>query len=278
MTTGVFLAVLFAALLHAGWNAAIKFGTDKFQGMMLLSLGHLLVGLVMIAVYPVPDASSWGFLAASVAFHTLYKLFLAAAYEHGDLSRVYPIARGAAPIFVLIVSGLLLSDVMAGPQVAGILVVGGGILLLARGVFRHGEAPVLIGLSLMSAIGTAGYSIFDGLGARASGSVGGYIGWLFVLDPLIFLMIGLWRRGTELVPRAPRAWAMGLVAACASVGSYWIAVWAMTVAPIALVTALRETSVLFAVLIGILVFRERADRGKLVAAAVIVGGIILIRI
>lgn len=277
MTTSVFLAVLFAALLHASWNAAVKFGRDRFQGMMLLSLGHGIVGLVMVIAYPAPLAAAWWFLAGSVAFHLLYKLFLTAAYERGDLSRVYPIARGTAPMLVLLVGALTLSDVVTPVQVAGILGVGLGIFLLARGVLVHGEALGLIPFALVAAVGTAGYSIFDGLGARASGAPSGYVGWLFLLDAALFMAIGLGWRGRDALPAEAKPWALGLFAGALSVGAYWIAVWAMTVAPIALVTALREVSVLFAVLIGIVFFGERADAGKLVAAGVIVLGVVLIR-
>lgn len=278
MTTTVFLSVLFAALLHASWNAAVKFGRDRFHGMMLLSVGHGVVGLVMVAVYPVPAPKAWWLLAGSVCFHLLYKLFLTAAYNRGDLSRVYPIARGTAPIFVLAVGAVVLSDTITGMQVAGILGVGLGILLLAQGVLRHGEALSLIPFALVSAVGTAGYSIFDGLGARASGSASGYVGWLFLLDALIFIVIGFAWRGRSAVPAEGRSWALGLLAGALSVAAYWIAVTAMTLAPIALVTALREVSVLFAVLIGIVFFGERADGGKLIAACVIVAGVVLIRL
>lgn len=278
MSTEVFLAVLLAALLHASWNAAIKLGRDRFQGMMLLSLGHGVVGLGMVLANPLPARASLGFLAASVAFHLLYKSALTAAYGRGDLSRVYPIARGVAPMLVLAATATILGETLSAMEVLGVLLVGFGILLLARGTLRHGEDLALIPFALLSAAGTAGYSIFDGLGARASQAPSGYVGWLFLLDAALFMAIGLAWRGRAALPEAPRAWALGLGAGALSVAAYWIAVLAMTVAPIALVTALRETSVLFAVAIGILFLRERADAGKIVAALVIVLGVVLTRL
>lgn len=278
MSAAVFAAVLFAALLHASWNAIIKFGKNKVQAMMLLSLGHGLVGLAMVAAYPLPKPESWWLMAGSVACHMLYKLALTGAYERGDLSRVYPIARGTAPVLVLALSGLVLADRLETLEVLGILGVGLGILLLARGVFVHGEQVQLLPFALASAVGTAGYSIFDGLGARAAGSASSYVGWLFLIDAAVFMIYGFARFGGASVPPVGRGWALGLIAGGASVAAYWIAVWAMTVAPIALVTALRETSVLFAVLIGIVFFRERADMGKLIAALVIVSGVIVMRL
>lgn len=278
MSVFVFVAVLFAALLHASWNAIVKFGDDKFQGMVLLSIAHGLIGLVMIAVFPAPAPESWWLLAGSILCHLVYKSFLTVAYMRGDLSRVYPIARGTAPMIVLAVSLVILSDVVTGTQIGGILLVGLGIVLMARGVFTQGEERGLIPYALMAAVGTAGYSLFDGLGARASGNASGFVGWLFFLDAFLFTIGGLVLRGRSVLPRSPRVWTLGMIAGCASVGAYWIAVWAMTVAPIALITALREVSVLFAVLIGILFFKDKADAGKLIAALVIVLGVIAIRI
>ncbi|MCP5071920.1 MAG: EamA family transporter [Rhodobacteraceae bacterium] len=278
MTTFVFFAVMFAAVLHASWNAIIRHGKDKFQGIVLLSVGHFLIAVPMVLVFPFPPPQAWGWLAGSVVAHIVYKGFLTLAYQHGDLSRVYPIARGTAPMLVLIFGLFYLPDVLLNTQVAGIMLVGFGIFLLARGVFTNGEPAQLLPLALASAVGTAGYSIFDGMGARAAGSASSFIGWVFLLDAGTVILFGLARRGRSILPDTQRVWGLGVLSGAVSVAAYWIAVWAMTVAPIALVTALRESSVMFAVLIGVLFFKERADMGKLIAAGVIVGGIILIRI
>ncbi len=278
MTIGVFLAVLFAALLHASWNAVIKFGEDKMQGMIILSIAHGLIGLCMALVFPAPAPEAWGWLAVSVLFHLLYKFSLTAAYRFGDLGRVYPIARGTAPVMVLAAGFFILPDRITGLQIAAVILLAFGIIQMARGVFDLDEPRRLLPFALGSALGTAGYSIADGMGARASGDASGYVGWLFMGDALLFTLWGLRSRGLAALPRSGRIWGLGLAAGAGSVGAYWIAVWAMTLAPIALVTALRETSVLFAVLIGVLVLGERADARKLVAAVFIVAGVILIRI
>ena len=274
----IFLAVLFAALLHACWNAIIKFGDDKFQGMLLLSFGHGIFGLFLIALYPTPDPGSWLFLLGSVLCHLIYKVFLTFAYTKGDLSRVYPMARGTAPMIVLIISLLYLPDAVSNLQIAGILLVGLGILLMARGIITHKEERALIPFALMAAVGTAGYSLFDGLGARASGTALGYVGWLFFLDAALFIIAGLALRGREMIPKSRPVWIQGLLAGGASVGAYSIAVWAMTVAPIAVITALREISVLFAVIIGIFFFKEKPSIDKLISALMIVTGVIAIGI
>ena len=278
MTAFVFVAVLIAALLHACWNAIIKFGDDKLQGMVLLSVAHGLIGLMLIAIFPIPSKESWWLLAGSVLFHLMYKTFLTFAYMRGDLSRVYPIARGTAPMIVLVISLIALSDVMLASQIFGIVLVGLGITLMAWGVFAHGEERALVPYALLAAVGTAGYSLFDGLGARVSGSVSGYIGWLFFLDAFLFSVGGVAIKGHAVLPKSVKIWMLGLIAGVCSVAAYWIAVWAMTLAPIALVTALREVSVLFAVLIGVLFFKDKAMAGKIFAGLMIVAGVIAIRL
>ncbi len=278
MTFSVFLAVLFAALLHASWNATVKFGKDKFQAMVLLSVAHGIIGLIMMAVFPAPKPEAWGLLALSVAFHLIYKACLTGAYQRGDLSRVYPIARGTAPMIVLVAGFFLLPDQITPRQVVGVVTIGAGILMMARGVFTSGESRALLPFALGSALGTAGYSLSDGMGARLSGDASGYVGWLFFFDALLFTIWGLYARGMSVIPRDPKILGIGLSAGAMSVGAYWIAVWAMTVAPIALVTGLRETSVMFAVFIGVVFMGEKADRGKLIAAGIIFGGVILTRI
>jgi len=278
MTIGVFLAVLMAALLHAGWNAIIKTGLSKQTSMFLLSFGHATIGAVVVLFYPFPAPEVWPWLLASGLIHMAYQLFLAYAYEQGDLSRVYPIARGAAPMMVLIVSLLFLADTISTAEISGILVLGAGIVLMARGVLTHGESRRLLPFALGAAMATAGYTLADGLGARVSGEPFAYVGWLMILSALFFTPAAIALKGRAVLRADARTWGLGMVAAAASFAAYAIAVWAMTLAPIALVGAMRETSILFAVLIGWLFFHERMDRGKVVAAALIVSGVMLTRL
>lgn len=278
MTVWVLAAVVGAAFLHALWNALIKLGLSKLTSMLILTLVQGAMGCAIALTRPFPEPQVWLWLLASGVFHAAYKLFLAFAYEQGDLSRVYPIARGAAPMVVLLISALFLSDVIAVWEFAGIAILGSGILLMARGVFSSGESRKLVPLAFGSAMATAGYSLVDGLGARVSGDAVAYVGWLFTLDALFFTPICVTLRGPSVLKANRRAWMVGSVAAVASYSAYAIAVWAMTVAPIALVAALRETSILFAVLIGWLVFGERMDRQKMLAAGLIVAGAIVTRV
>lgn len=278
MTLIVFFSVLFAAFLHALWNALIKVGASKITGMLILTLVQGGIGLIIALTRPWPVAEVWPWLLASGVFHAGYKLFLAYAYEQGDLSRVYPIARGAAPMVVTVISVIALSDLIRNWELIGIFVLGIGIAVMAKGAFLNGESRRLVPLALGSAVMTAGYSLVDGLGARVAGDAVLYVAWLFVLDALFFTPVCLALRGTGVMRSNLRDWSIGGLAAIASYGAYAIAVWAMTQAPIALVAALRETSILFAVLIGWLVFGDRMDRGKALAAGLIVAGVALMRL
>lgn len=278
MTPTVFFAVLAAALLHASWNAVIKFGASKISGVLVMTVIQGSAGLIIALTRPFPGPEVWPWLLASGVLHAAYKLFLGFAYEQGDLSRVYPIARGAAPLMVLLVSALWGIDALTGAELLGILILGGGIALMARGVFTSGESRRLLPFALASAVATAGYSLIDGMGARIGGDPVAFVGWMFALDMLFFTPISIALRGPGIVRVSPRGWMIGGVAAAGSYGAYAIAVWAMTQAPIALVTALRETSILFAMVIGVLLFRERLNPGKIAAGALILIGVILTRI
>ena len=278
MSTTVFLSIMAAALLHASWNAIVKIGGNKMTIMLVITLVQGGMGLVIITGRALPQGEVWLWLLASGLLHAAYKTFLSYAYEQGDLSRVYPIARGAAPMVVMAVGALYLSDVVSGREYVGIAVLGFGILMMAQGVFSNGESRRLVPFALASAMATAGYSLVDGLGVRLMGDAVSYVAWMFVFDALFFTPVSIWLKGTAMLRAPARVWAYGSLAAAGSYGAYAIAIWAMTVAPIALVAALRETSILFAVLIGWVIFKEPMTRGKILAVVMIVAGVILMRI
>ena len=278
MSATVFFAVLGAAALHAFWNALIRIGASKVTTMLVMTLVQGGLGGALTTRFVFPAADVWPWLVASGIFHAGYKIFLAFAYEQGDLSRVYPIARGAAPLMVLGVGAFALDEGLSGQEIVAILILGLGILLMSRSVFTSGESVRLLPFALASAAMTAGYSLVDGIGARIGGDAAMYVAWLFLLDAIIFTPAIIVLRGPGVVRAAPRVWLLGGVAALLSYAAYAIAVWAMTEAPIALVAALRETSILFAVLIGWLAFGERMDRMKAVAAGLILLGVVLTRL
>lgn len=278
MSFGVFMAVIGAAFLHALWNALIKVGSSKVGGMVILSITEIPIGLAIGLASPWPKPEVWPWVIAAGCTHFFYKSFLVFAYERGDLSRVYPIARGAAPMVVAVVGFFALSDAITAHEYMGIAVLGCGILLMARGVFSQAEDRKLLPFALGSAFATAIYTIIDGLGARVSGDAAAYVAWVFVADGLIFTTVTLLWKGIDVLPRDGKSWGMATFASAASYGSYAIAIWAMTFAPLAVVAALRETSILFAVLIGWLIFGEKMTGEKAVAALVIVSGVLLTRI
>jgi drug/metabolite transporter (DMT)-like permease len=278
VSLGVFLAVLGAAFLHALWNALIKLGTSKVGTMVILSVVEVPIGLAVVAVTPPINPAAIPWVIAAGCTHFAYKFFLTYAYDRGDLSRVYPIARGAAPMIVALVGAVFLADAVTAGQYLAIAVLGCGILLMARGVFAQGEDRKLLPFALGSAAATATYTLIDGMGGRISGAPGAYVAWVFVADGLIFTLGMLALRGLDVLPRDRRAWLLGSAASVASYGAYAVSIWAMTLAPIAVVAALRETSILFAVLIGWLAFGERMDRGKAIASGVIVAGVLLTRL
>lgn len=246
--------------------------------MVVLSVGEIGIGLAVASFFPLPAAKVWPWVAASSCAHFFYKFFLAYAYERGDLSRVYPIARGAAPLLVAVFGTVLLADQLTLAEYIGIAVLGCGILLMAHGVFAMGENRKMLPFALGSALATASYTMIDGSGARVAGDAVMYIAWVFVVEGSLFTAGMLLMQGPKIVPRGRKAWATGIFAAAASYGAYAISVWAMTHAPIAVVAALRETSILFAVLLGWLVFGEKITKSKAIASMVIVAGVMITRL
>ena len=276
----VFFAVLAAAVMHAGWNAVVKVGLDRTSSVLLLSFVQSAVALLLLSFFPVPVPAAWPWLAASALCHTGYKLFLIRAYEHGDLSQVYPLARGVAPMIVAIVGAAALGEAMTVTKALAILVIGlGGAVMSLKGGGVLGRLPPnALRYALITSVFIAAYSLIDGLGARVALTASGFVLWMFVLDGLIMLGYGFAIRGRRSVTMLLPAWREGLLAGSLSLGGYWIVVWAFTQAPLALVVALRETSVLFAMLIAVLFLREAAGRWRWAAAALIVLGVVLIRI
>lgn len=280
MSPVVFLAVLGAAFLHAAWNGLIRSGgpgASRLVNLLVMALVQGAIGVVLLLWADLPAAAVWPWIIAAAALHTGYKLCLATAYDHGDLSRVYPLARGSAPVMVLGVSVLVGADRLTGGDVVAVLVLATGILTLAAGAIRAGENRRLIPWALATAAMTTGYTLVDGLGARAAGNLAAFLGWTFALDGLLFGAAVVALRGPQVLRVPARTWRLGATAATASLGAYAVVVWAMTQAPIALVGALRETSILFALLIGWGLFGERVGRDKLLAGGMILAGVALMQ-
>jgi drug/metabolite transporter (DMT)-like permease len=276
----VFAAVLAAAVMHAGWNACVKAGADRFSSVLLLSLVQGGISAVLIPFFPAPLAQSYPYLAASACLHAGYKLFLGRAYEHGDMSQVYPIARGTAPLLVAIAGALWLGEVLPGAKLAAIVAISLGVLLMAFGrVSRQRRiTPEALAFALATAGFTASYTLVDGTGARLAATASGFILWLQLLDAILMGGYALATRGTEAFRRLRPAVAFAVPAGMMALGSYWVATWAFTQAPVALVAALRETSVLFAMLFGLFLFREPVTTVRWVAASLILTGLVAMQL
>jgi len=276
-------AVLFAALLHASWNALIKSGRDKALDTALIHILGCGVGVVLVAMFGLPRREAWPWLAASMTIHIGYYITLVGAYRHGELGFSYPIMRGTAPLLVALLSGQLIGEHLTLAAWIGVAGISGGVLLigLTRSHVHGGSRRHALGYALANAAIIAAYTLVDGLGVRASGNALQYVALLFMLDGLPYFMIVMWQRRAafaDSVAFMKQRWPLALVGSSASLGAYGIALWAMTQAPVASVAALRETSVLFATLIGVLMLKERFRLQRLLGAGAVVVGVMALRL
>jgi len=245
MDAQVLALVLLAAALHASWNALVKVGGDPFVRLAVLNVVSGLCALPLLFLLAVPAAASWPFLLGSVAIHVAYFVALAYGYRSGDLSYVYPIARGIAPPLVALGAWLTAGESPGPLGVLAILVISGAIASLAFQGWRLAP-PAPVCFALATGLSIAGYTICDGLGGRAAGDVLGYIAWLFALNAVPFaLVVALWRR-QDLANELGASWRASALGGVFAIGAYGLVIWAMRHAPMASVSALRETSVVAA--------------------------------
>ncbi len=277
MPTEVMLLVLLGAVLHAAWNASIRAAADRFAQMVALVLGSALIAAAALPFLPLPAPASRPFIAASVFTHFVYFTLVARAYEHGELSLSYPLMRGTAPLLTAVVSMLLLHEPLSQAGWLALLLLSGGLLVL--GAERRGGA----GFALANAGVIAAYTVIDGSGARLAGSGAGgalsYTLWMFLLNAVPFLgWVLLVRRKRRHLPAVAAAWRAGLLGGALALASYGLAIWAMTRAPIPLVAALRETAVIFGLVIGALVLKERFGPARWLATLLVAAGAVVLRL
>lgn len=272
------IAVIFAGVLHALWNALAKAAQDRYAGFALIGIAQSGAGLVMVCLAAVPARPSWPWIATSVALHVVYSALLARSYELGDFNQVYPLARGTGPLIVAFVAAVGLGERLSIAQFAGIAAVCGGLgtLAFAGGVsHKQGRA---IRAALLTGVSIAAYTLVDGVGVRHAGTAVGYSGWLFFgMGPLVVAWV-LGARGTAVWPAVSAQWRLGLPGGVVSVIGYGIVVWAQTRGALAAVAALRETGVITAAIIGAIFFREKLGGPRLVAAGVVVLGVALVNV
>ncbi len=271
--------VLLAAVLHATWNALTKASGDPLLKMMLVLIVSSGIGAVGACLVPPPPREAWPFLAGSIAVHTLYQTLLVQAYRLGDLSHVYPIARGSAPPLVAGLSALLAGELLGPWQTAGLCLACLGIGSIAFGPRASGSANArAVGLAFATGAAIGSYSFIDGMGVRSSGVALSYISWQLLASGLPFVAVAVVLRRRSVMAFLRAEAGEGLVAGTIATVGYAIVMWAMGRGGMAHVSSLRETSVILAALIGTLVLGEPFGRSRVAAATAVTLGITLLQL
>ena len=276
MSLHVFAIILLGAALHATWNAVVKGGADKLLTTCMIASVASLIALASVPFLALPARESWPFIGASVIFQVLYFVLVASTYRIADMSQTYPIMRGTAPLLVATVSVLVLAESLSAFAWLGIAVISLGILSMAAAP-SAGQKTGLV-LALINAGVIACYTLIDGVGVRKSGAPVAYTLWVFLLTGIPLAAWALVARRAEFCAYVTRHWRLGVIGGVGTVASYGLALWAMTQAPIATVAALRETSILFGVVISAWVLKEHLTRVRIVAACVIAAGAMVLRL
>ncbi|MGZ9075268.1 MAG: EamA family transporter [Burkholderiaceae bacterium] len=281
MSLEITLAVLLAALLHASWNAMIKGGGDVLLDTAAIVACAGLISVPFLFVVPLPAPASWPYILGSIATHLAYYFLMVNAYRTGELSLVYPLMRGVAPLITALLGIVWLRELPAPLSWVGMLLISIGVVALA--LRPTGNQPVLSGhgravtFALGNAAVIAVYTIIDGTGARLAGNPWSYIVWLFVLDAIPFSIYMLVTRRRQFMVALSQRRQHGLIGGALSAGAYAISVWAMTKAPVAMVASLRETSVLFATLIGARLLKERLTARRWAGVGAVVIGVMVLK-
>lgn len=276
MSVSVILLVLMAALFHAIWNGLIKSGDDPLLESMLLCVAWLVICLVLIAVLPVPDSKSWPYVFTAVIIHVCYFLLLSKSYSMGDFGTVYPIVRGLPPLIVLLVSVLFIEETLSLGGVSGAVLIGVGVLVLEFGNTCRSKTMLFYAFS--TALMIAAYTVVDGLGARESGNSTSFFAWFTLFQSIIYISIVFRVRGSrKCIRHIGRRWKVGFLGGSISFSAFAIVLWAMTKAPIPYVSALRETSVLFASVIAVAFLGEPIRKSRILSAILIFIGILVLK-
>ena len=283
LSSGVLAAVLAAAALHALWNSLVKSASDKFLSSAIVALWCGVAAVVAALVLPRPAGAAFPFIVASALMHTVYFILVGLLYRSADLSVAYPIMRGLAPLIAAIIALVTLGEAPGPIASLGVAALVAGVLAMGASGFAHGRInrPTIL-VALANSVVIAIYSVIDGQGARISGAGASfafaYNSWADALTALAYLPIILCLRGRAALAAFAGDWRRGFIGGLAAFVGYAIVVWAMTRAPIAAVAALRETSVVFAAIIGVVALREPFHAQRAIAVLVILAGIILLRV
>jgi drug/metabolite transporter (DMT)-like permease len=276
LTLDVFLVVLAGALLHASWNLIVKASSDRYLDAVGVVAAAALCCLPIAIILPLPAVASWPWLAASAIIHVLYFALVGASYARSDMSRSYPVMRGVAPLLVTVVSVAFLGQALPVMALLGIGILCSGVLLM---VGRNLRSDAGLAFALLNAVAIAAYTLIDGHGVRQTGSALAYTAWLFLLTAPLQLVIALSVCGKRRVlEHASSRWLWLFTGGFASLGAYATALYAAQHAPVAMVAALREVSILFAVLLAAVFLKEKLTAMRALSASTILFGVVFLRL
>jgi drug/metabolite transporter (DMT)-like permease len=276
MSLFVFAVILSAALLHATWNAIVKAGGNKFLTTIMVTTAAAALSAALLPFLPAPAIASWPFAIASAVFQIAYFLLVARTYQIADMSQAYPLMRGTAPLIVALVSVNRLGETLSPTAWLGVIGICIGIFSIALGSGLKDRKGVY--LALLNALVIAAYTLIDGIGVRRSGTPAAYTLWVFLLTGLPLTVWVITARRSSFLPYLHRYWRLGIAGGIGATASYGLALWAMTLAPVAVVAALRETSILFGTVIAGLVLKEPIGPGRVLSACIIAGGAAILRL
>lgn len=276
LTPAVVAVVLCAALLHAAWNVVVRAGTDRRRETALVVAGGAVIACVILPWLPLPNPEAWRFLFVSAVLNAVYFILIAEAYSRGGVALAYPLMRGAAPMLAALAAWAVIGEALPRAAWVGIVAICGGVAMLARRRGAPGEGATIC-LALANAVVIAVYTLNDGVGARVSGSPAAYVLWLFPMTAVPTLLWLYWRRLPPALPTWREA-ARGLGGAGCAIGAYGLVLWAMTRAPVAPVAALRETSIVFGMVLARMLLGERPGRWGWGGAGAIAAGAIILRL
>lgn len=273
-TESIFL-VLIAAFMHALWNAMVKTASNRLLILGLIASAHVLVGMVLAVQYPFPSIESLYYIGASTIIHFGYYFLIYHSYKLGDLSDVYPIARGMAPVIVALGAQIFTNEYLSAWAWVGIIITSLGIFILSANILKGNTHPIIILTAMMTGLLIGIYSVIDGMGVRLSGSEFGYIAWLFICEIFVaaFAFIYL---GKRLLSVPPKIFAIGLFGGFVSAIAYGIVIYVKASEPLGMVSSFRETSVVFATLIGIFWLGERPWKLRIFASTIVMSGVVII--
>ncbi|MBC8748663.1 drug/metabolite transporter (DMT)-like permease [Paraburkholderia sp. WC7.3g] len=278
METFVVLLVLFSALLHATWNAFLHLSEDRVWLLGMMAMPYLVVSAIGVLVLPLPAPAAWPYIVASAVLEWGYLLALIRAYRSGDFSQIYPIARGLSPMLVFVGALVFAAEVLEPLAALGVALVSCGIVSLAfrRGMRFSGES---VPFALLTGLFIATYSVVDGVGARVAGNGLSYIMWVYLIWNIPqFMLAWHWRGGAKGLFIGRALVVKGIASGVLALGAYCLIIEAYRYLPIAMVSALRELSSIFAVLIGWIFMGEKLTTRRIVACALVTLGAVLIRI